>query len=38
MAFGLPLMVLAHGFVNAALTIPAFLLAIWLEHDKSKTL
>jgi predicted DCC family thiol-disulfide oxidoreductase YuxK len=33
-AFGIPLMVLAHGFINAILTVPCFYLAIRLEGDE----
>lgn len=30
-AFGIPIMVLAHGFLNAAIAIPCFYLAIYFE-------
>lgn len=33
MAFGFPIMVFVHGFMNAILTVPCFFLAICLEED-----
>lgn len=33
-AFGIPIMVLAHGFLNAVITIPCFYLAIRFEDDQ----
>lgn len=33
-AFGIPIMVLAHGFLNAVVTIPCFYLAIRFEDDQ----
>lgn len=33
-AFGIPIMVLAHGFLNAVITIPCFFLAIRFEEDQ----
>lgn len=33
-AFGIPIMVLAHGFLNAVLAIPCFFLAICFEDDQ----
>ncbi len=33
-AFGIPVMVFAHGFLNAILTIPCFYLAIRFEDDQ----
>ena len=33
-AFGVPVMVFAHGFLNAILTVPCFFLAIRLESDE----
>lgn len=35
-AFGIPIMVLVHGFMNALLTVPCFFLAISIEFDESK--
>ena len=34
-AFGIPIMVLAHGFLNAVITIPCFFLAIRFEDDQN---
>ena len=34
-AFGLPVMVFAHGFMNAILTVPCFYLAIQLEDNEA---
>jgi predicted DCC family thiol-disulfide oxidoreductase YuxK len=33
--FGIPIMVFAHGFLNAILTVPCFFLAIRLEGDEN---
>lgn len=33
-AFGVPTMVLAHGFMNSVITIPCFLLAIIFAHEE----
>lgn len=33
-ALGLPVMVIAHGFLNAVITVPCFYFAIRLERDK----
>jgi len=32
-AFGIPIMVFAHGFLNAVLTVPCFMMAIQFEED-----
>jgi hypothetical protein len=34
-AFGIPIMVLAHGFLNAVITIPCFFLAIFFEDEQN---
>lgn len=34
-AFGLPIMVFAHGFINAIIAIPAFFLSVRLEHNRN---
>ena len=35
-AFGIPIMVLVHGFMNAILAVPCFFVAIRLECDESR--
>ncbi len=37
-AFGLPIMVLAHGLMNAAIAVPGFYLAIKFEENSAKVI